>query len=165
MIVFAYGSNLSLRQIRRRCPSARVLGVGELRGWRLTYAGYSNKVWRGAVATIVKDPHGVVPGVVYDIPDIPDVVRLEKCEGFPETYSRRFVLVNLRGRAARKRAWVYYHNESEGGWPSEAYFRTIVQGYRDHRLPIHRLYDTLNRLIRKSGRSRRRSNRAKAGAA
>jgi cation transport regulator ChaC len=163
MIVFAYGSNLSLRQMKTRCPSARVIGVGELKGWRLSYAGGSKR-WRGAVATIVKDPHGAVPGVVYDIPEIPDVERLERHEGFPHTYDRRFVLVTVRGRAARKRAWAYYHNEDEGGWPSEAYFRTIVAGYRDHGLPVHRLYKSLDRLLKRRPARNRNSNR-KRGAA
>lgn len=34
-LYIAYGSNLNLEQMRRRCPTAELVGKTVLRGWRL----------------------------------------------------------------------------------------------------------------------------------
>ena len=34
-LYIAYGSNLNLEQMKHRCPTAEVVGVAELRNWRL----------------------------------------------------------------------------------------------------------------------------------
>ena len=33
----AYGSNLNVKQMKSRCPDARVLGIGEIEGYRLLF--------------------------------------------------------------------------------------------------------------------------------
>ena len=35
----AYGSNLNVPQMRRRCPTATILGTAKLRGWELLFRG------------------------------------------------------------------------------------------------------------------------------
>ena len=35
----AYGSNLNVRQMMRRCPESRVIGTGTLNGWELLFKG------------------------------------------------------------------------------------------------------------------------------
>ena len=34
-LYIAYGSNLNLEQMKRRCPTAEVVGTAELKNWRL----------------------------------------------------------------------------------------------------------------------------------
>ena len=36
-LYIAYGSNLNLEQMKRRCPTAEVVGTAELRNWRLWF--------------------------------------------------------------------------------------------------------------------------------
>ena len=36
----AYGSNLNLGQMARRCPTAKVIGAGEIRDHELLFRGY-----------------------------------------------------------------------------------------------------------------------------
>lgn len=45
-VYFGYGSNLSLSQMKERCPGSIFLGVGRLRGWRwgISGRGYANVV-------------------------------------------------------------------------------------------------------------------------
>ena len=38
-LYIAYGSNLNLEQMKHRCPTAEVVGVAELRNWRLWFRG------------------------------------------------------------------------------------------------------------------------------
>ena len=47
-LYIAYGSNLNLPQMEYRCPTAKVVGAGEVQGYELLFRGGS----RGAVATI-----------------------------------------------------------------------------------------------------------------
>ena len=35
----AYGSNMDLEQMQRRCPEAELLGTGRLENWRLMFKG------------------------------------------------------------------------------------------------------------------------------
>jgi len=58
-LYFAYGSNLDGAQMRRRCPSARLVGAAILDGYRLGFAGQS-AAWGGGVATVVRDREGRV---------------------------------------------------------------------------------------------------------
>lgn len=44
----AYGSNLSKEQMARRCPTAKIYGIGFLNNWELIYRGSKT----GAYATI-----------------------------------------------------------------------------------------------------------------
>ena len=36
----AYGSNLSVEQMRHRTPKAKIVGTAVLRGWRLLFKSY-----------------------------------------------------------------------------------------------------------------------------
>lgn len=48
MYYIAYGSNMNLAQMARRCPGARVVGMGLLRGWKLTFNVHADNVPGGA---------------------------------------------------------------------------------------------------------------------
>ena len=54
-IYLAYGSNLNLKQMACRCPTAQVLGSAKLTGYRLFFRGGNG----GAVATIERQKGGI----------------------------------------------------------------------------------------------------------
>ena len=54
----AYGSNLNLSQMRRRCPNAKKVGSFLLRGYELEFRYY---------LTIKKSPNGEVPLGIFEI--------------------------------------------------------------------------------------------------
>jgi hypothetical protein len=62
-IYLAYGSNLNLRQMAYRCPTAKVLGSAKLTGYRLLFRGGNG----GAVATIEKQKGESVPVMLWRI--------------------------------------------------------------------------------------------------
>ena len=59
----AYGSNLNIEQMARRCPTAEIVGTAFLRNWRLMFRGKNT-----AVATVEKHDGSQVP--VYVASDI-----------------------------------------------------------------------------------------------
>src|SRR5207247_4909541 len=80
MFYFAYGSNMDWDQMKGRCPSARIVGVAELRDYRLAFTRRSLKRGCG-VCDVVLDSGKAVWGAVFHIDDA-DVVWLDIEEGY-----------------------------------------------------------------------------------
>ena len=59
----AYGSNLNVAQMRRRCPAARIVGTAVLYGWRLLFKGSKT----GAYLTIEQQEGFSVPVAVWEV--------------------------------------------------------------------------------------------------
>lgn len=70
---FAYGSNLSFKQMGERCPKHKKVGKGVLEGykWFISSRGYAN---------VIKSPGDIVHGFVYEISK-DDERTLDRCEG------------------------------------------------------------------------------------
>lgn len=124
MIYLAYGSNLHIEQMQRRCPTAEVLGTSTLHGYRLVFNG---------VATIEPDPDRNVPVLLWDIKPA-DEPPLDRYEGFPHLYRRETVQVELNGKTVD--AMVYIMNSEGIAPPSPYYYDVIRQGYEMNGLDI-----------------------------
>ena len=77
---FAYGSNLDLIQMKRRCPSSKLISKGSLSGYRLTFNRFSSG-WGGGVADVIQAQDSKVWGLVFEISDT-DLERLDRYEGY-----------------------------------------------------------------------------------
>lgn len=151
-LYFAYGSNLDGAQMRRRCPSVRLVGAAILDGYRLGFAGRSAS-WGGGVATVVRDREGRVPGLVWAV-SADGLECLDRCEGATEhrakrgaqggardgstdratggfAYRRKRLLVDT-GEARRRRVRVYVKDDAERALPTDAYLGVIWRAYRRH---------------------------------
>ena len=117
MIYLAYGSNLHIGQMQRRCPTAEVLGTSTLYGYRLVFNG---------VATIEPDPDRSVPVLLWDIKPA-DEPPLDRYEGYPHLYRRETVQVELNGKTVD--AMVYIMNSDGIRPPSPGYYSIIREGY------------------------------------
>jgi len=69
----AYGSNMNIEQMEKRCPKAKVIGEGELLGYKLTFRG-----GRGGVANVERSSQKRVPIVLWAI--------TEECERALDRY-------------------------------------------------------------------------------
>ena len=115
----AYGSNLNLPQMRRRCPTARVIGTSAITDYRLLFKGSKT----GSYLTIEKAEGFSVPVGVWEVTD-EDEVALDHYEGFPTFYYKKEVRM--------RKAFVYImHEDRRYGIPSSAYVRICRQGYRE----------------------------------
>ncbi|MDX1510610.1 MAG: gamma-glutamylcyclotransferase family protein [Nitriliruptorales bacterium] len=101
---FAYGSNLSAEQMRRRCPAAVALGVARLADHRLAFTRWS-PVWRGGVADVVPSAGAAVWGLLWQLTD-EDLQALDGHEGHPVNYRRSLHTVEATGLGPHD-AWVY----------------------------------------------------------
>ena len=63
----AYGSNLNIMQMGYRCPTAKVVGIGKILDYKLTFRG---------VATIEKEAKKEVPVAVWEIKENDEVNTL-----------------------------------------------------------------------------------------
>ncbi|MCD8364708.1 MAG: gamma-glutamylcyclotransferase [Clostridiales bacterium] len=133
----AYGSNLNIRQMASRCPSASVYAQGTLDNWELLFRGSPVN----SHATIRKRQGCHVPVLVWNI-EPADEKRLDRYEGYPAYYYKKDIMVNIDGH--KKKAMVYIMNERfRAGRPSSSYVETIVQGYMDNGFDQSYLNDVL----------------------
>ena len=77
----AYGSNLNVRQMRMRCPSARIIGTSEIPDYELLFKGSKT----GSYLTIEECGDGTVPVVIWEVTES-DEAALDRYEGFPTFY-------------------------------------------------------------------------------
>ena len=73
----AYGSNLDMERMGKRCPYAVVVGTTEIKGYRLLF----KKSKTGFYATIEQDANESVPAVVWKLSEY-DELLLDRYEGF-----------------------------------------------------------------------------------
>ena len=111
----AYGSNLNLEQMARRCPTAKVIGAGEIRDHELLFRGYP----KSAVATVEPKKGAGVPVLIWEIgPE--DERNLDIYEGYPRLYGK----VNLEVQMENSSESIMAYTMNEGreiGTPSVHY--------------------------------------------
>ena len=80
----AYGSNLNVRQMRFRCPTALVVGKGVIKDYRLLFKGSKT----GSYLTIEKAKGYEVPVAVWKVDEACEE-SLDRYEGYPSFYYKR----------------------------------------------------------------------------
>jgi len=140
MFYFAYGSNMDCGQMRKRCPSARFVGVALLPDHKLAFTRESVDR-RCGVADVVAEDGAQVWGVVHEITDL-DVGKLDASEGFrpgrdKNSYYRRECLVFLDGEDQRPLTVSAYFGDPQPNppLPNAAYRDLILTGARHWHLP------------------------------
>jgi phage replication-related protein YjqB (UPF0714/DUF867 family) len=131
---FAYGSNLCVAQMARRCPDAANPRPARLadHDWLINQRG---------VATVEQFAGTHVHGVVWTVSDR-DLATLDSAEGVPVRYRRNRLTVQTAEGPAD--AWVYIDHRVEPGAPRPGYLERIIEGAIHHGLP-QRWIDFLRR--------------------
>jgi gamma-glutamylcyclotransferase len=143
MLMFAYGSNLDLAQMRRRCPSAKPVDAATLSGHRLVFAGWSSR-WQGAIANVVPSTRQTVQGALYELTR-EDMASLDVYEG---GYRRELVTVrDSSGQKRRAHAYVL-DRPLPAGAPSVDYACAIARGYGAWSLRTRALTGAVKRALR-----------------
>ena len=137
----AYGSNLNIRQMRWRCPSARIIGTAQLDGWRLLFKGSKT----GSYLTIEQEAGHSVPVAVWEVsPE--DERALDRYEGFPSFYYKKEMELDITGirtgKIRKRKVFVYImHEERPVGVPTRSYIQVCMEGYHDFGFDIGVLAD------------------------
>lgn len=128
-LYLAYGSNLSIEQMRFRCPDAKIVGTAEIENHRLMYKGSKT----GAYATVEPEEGQKVPVLVWDISPR-DEASLDRYEGYPRFYYKknlRVKITTLQGeQLGEATAMVYIMDERRiHGMPTTCYEGILREGY------------------------------------
>ena len=122
-LYIAYGSNLNLEQMAKRCPTAEVVGAAELEGYDLLFRGSRHS----AVATVEPLENGSVPVLLWKLKP-QDERALDVYEGWPSFYRKEIHEIELGGETVP--AMIYVMNDGHDfGEPSDFYLNTIAEGY------------------------------------
>lgn len=146
----AYGSNLHLSQMWKRCPTARIIGTSKLEGWELLFKGSKT----GSYLTIVQNPNCCVPVAVWDVTE-KDERSLDIYEGFPRFYYKMEMKLPIKGIKSgitrNRNVFVYImHEERQLGIPSSRYMRTCLEGYDAFGFDEQILYEALRKSMEES---------------
>ena len=144
-LYFAYGSNINLQQMERRCPAAKPIGPVVLDGYELRFRG---KYGGYGVATIAPRKGGHVAGLLWEL--TPACERaLDHYEGYPHLYGKEPVTVRDRaGQAYTVMAYVMRERYLEPAAPSNLYYKGILEGYRENGLPAAWLKQAWERTVK-----------------
>lgn len=142
-IYAAYGSNMCLQQMARKCPSARVIGVGVLENYKLTFRGI-----RKGVATIERCEGASIPVVLWTITKKCEKA-LDSYEGFPKLFMKEQVEVKFENASVEAMAYVMVDKYCKiPVKPSLYYIETIQRGYENHGIIMDGLFNAVQDVYR-----------------
>ena len=124
MLYFAYGSNLNLFQMKRRCKDSVFLKKYELKGYRLNFRS------KYRAADIEKSKNSLVPGALFEISKS-DEKKLDVYEDYPILYKKLYFTYY------NKTVMTYIMvNKTEFRYPTERYLNVVKRGYKDCKLDV-----------------------------
>ena len=134
MLYFAYGSNLNLFQMKRRCKDSVFLKKYELKGYRLNFRS------KYRAADIEKNKNSLVPGALFEISKS-DEKKLDVYEDFPVLYKKLYFSYY------NKKVMTYIMvNKTEFRYPTERYLNVVKRGYKDCKLDMKYLKIALQQV-------------------
>ena len=90
----AYGSNMNLEQMARRCPTAKVVNYGFIEGYKLIFRGAPYNAYATIEPTEVEgDRYGATKVVVWELKES-DEQALDRYEGYPVFYRKEHMQVH-----------------------------------------------------------------------
>jgi len=119
MLYFAYGSNLNLFQMKRRCKDSIFLKKINLKDYRLTFRS------KYRAADIEPKKNSIVPGGLFDISKS-DEKKLDVYEDYPSLYKKFYF--TYYGKKVMTYTMV---NKTPFRFPTERYLNVVKKGYRD----------------------------------
>ena len=139
----AYGSNLNIRQMKMRCPSARIIGTSEIPNYELLFKGSKT----GSYLTIEPKEGSTVPVAAWEVTDL-DEAALDRYEGFPTFYYKAEMVLPIKGiktgKVRERNVFVYImHEDRPLGMPSGYYVATCLEGYDNFGFDERFIYDAI----------------------
>ncbi len=126
-LYFAYGSNMDCDAMRSRCPKAKPLGRASLMRHRFF-------IMESGFASVKRDAHGAVHGVLYDLP-FSDINALDRYEDVGRGLYQKITQPVVRDGAAPMRALIYVGTSAQEGVAAAAYLDAIVAAANSWELP------------------------------
>ncbi len=124
---FAYGSNMNHEHMKMRCPKAKYIGQWTLPGHKLVFR---------SVADVEQSKDDEVNGALFEITQECERA-LDRYEGYPNLYIKKYYTIwHTDMENVLPQTIMFYSMVDKYGVypPSEGYFQTIKQGYKDCKL-------------------------------
>jgi hypothetical protein len=125
-LYFAYGSNMDVEAMARRCPRSKPLGLARLARHRLA-------IMREGWLTATRDPKGDVYGVLWDV-GLADMRALDQYEQLASGLYAK-ALQPVIGERGAKQALVYFGANSGPGVAAADYIAGVLAAARRWKLP------------------------------
>ena len=122
MLYFAYGSNLNIFQMQRRCKDSKFLKKIKLKDFRLTFRS------RYRAADIEPKKNSIVPGALFEISKS-DEKKLDLYEDYPILYTKYYF--TYYGKKVMTYTMV---KKTKFTYPTERYLNVVKRGYKDCKL-------------------------------
>ena len=122
MLYFAYGSNLNIFQMQRRCKDSKFLKKIKLKDFRLTFRS------RYRAADIEPKKNSIVPGALFEISKS-DEKKLDLYEDYPILYKKYYF--TYYGKKVMTYTMV---KKTKFTYPTERYLNVVKRGYKDCKL-------------------------------
>lgn len=151
-LYLAYGSNLNIPQMHRRCPDARIYGTTELLNYRLKFKGSKT----GSYLTIEKEFGYYVPMAVWEV-SAADEKNLDVYEGYPTFYYKKKFELPIwteDGKEEVREAFAYVmHEDHKIGMPTQHYYNVCLDGYNSFGFDSDRLDEAVEYSVLEYGKS------------
>jgi gamma-glutamylcyclotransferase (GGCT)/AIG2-like uncharacterized protein YtfP len=127
--------NTNSRNMELRGDHHVQVGTGTLPDFELAFKFHCD---------VVRAPGVGVEGVIWHVTQR-GLTMLDEREGYPDYYDRQVMWIKSHEGGAVK-AWVYVMSHAAGlEPPTEGYWNTVVEGYREHGLSTHQLEVALDK--------------------
>lgn len=137
----AYGSNLNIKQMANRCPTAQIVGTGSIKDYRLKFNLH---------LTIEPAAGESVPVAIYQVTPT-DERRLDAYEGYPNYYRKEEMNIEVNSYFEGKKkikAFVYIMNEPERvALPYDSYIDICLEGYRNFEFDVKNIKEAYQRTL------------------
>lgn len=135
----AYGSNLCISQMKKRCPNAVAIGTAYLDNYKLAF-----RRERRPCLTLDEFRGGKVPVAVWEVtPEDED--ELDFFEGYPVSYEKFEREVKLLETGKSVQGFYYIMNGDQVfGKPAQTYWKRCVKGYNDFHFNLKYLEEALD---------------------
>jgi hypothetical protein len=136
-LYFAYGANMGVGAMARRCPRSKALGPARLERHRL-------QVMREGWLTAAPDPRSAVHGVLWDLA-LSDVAALDRYEGLAQGLYGKAAQPVITPRGPRQ-AIVYFGANSGPGIARPDYIAEVLAAARSWPLSVEAI-EALERVL------------------
>lgn len=140
---FAYGSNMSVKRLQRRTPTAVPLGTARLHHHALKFHKAGHDASAKCDAFYTGDHDDVVIGVLYELA-IAEKPFLDKVEGLGNGYDEKQVNCLLHNGDVVKASTYVATQIDDALKPFHWYKQHVLAGAKEHRLPCSYIQEIEN---------------------
>ena len=133
-VCFAYGSNMLIKKLRSRCPSAVKIGVCKIKKHVLKFHKVSDDKSGKCDCELTQIETDEVYGVLFRI-DKSQQTNLDGIEGFGKGYGKKVVDVTTLEEGNDKAVMYFATKKDTTIKPFDWYKNQVVQGARENCLP------------------------------